>query len=76
MANCNVFDEEVNTPQLTFLKAGKKTKKRLKETNVGLLNLASDWTLLADLENKLVFPAFIAVTVLRPDIVIQFLKNR
>ena len=36
----------------------------------GLLHLGNDWFLLSDLDNKYQFPGHIAVTALRPDVVI------
>ena len=51
-----------------FIKAGEKPK--LKQTPTGILHLASDWVLLSDLSGNLVFPCQIALTELRPDIVL------
>ena len=36
----------------------------------GILHLASDWVIVSDLQNSYIFPGHIALTSLRPDIVI------
>ena len=41
-----------------------------KKLHSGLLHLTADWKLQSDLGDKLVFPSFIAITCLRPDIVL------
>ena len=52
-----------------FVKAGKKPPKSI--TNpTGILHLASDWELVPDLGYNYVFPFHIALTDLRPDILI------
>ena len=40
----------------------------MKSPIAGLLNSAPDWTLLSDLNSKLIVPPFLAITQLRPDI--------
>ena len=52
------------------VKAGTKFSKYTKRVHSGLLHLTADWKLLSDLGDKLVFPSFIAITRLRPDIVL------
>ena len=52
-----------------FIKAGRKhPKTRSKPT--GILHLSSDWELISDLDQSYVFPFQIALTELRPDVVI------
>ena len=51
------------------MKAGKSVpKSKVKPT--GILHLASDWVIVSDLKNSYIFPGHIALTSLRPDIVI------
>ena len=55
--------------KLAFVKAGKSVpKSKVKPT--GILHLASDWVIVSDLQNSYIFPGHIALTSLRPDIVI------
>ena len=55
--------------KLAFVKAGKSvSKSKVKPT--GILHLASDWVIVSDLKNSYIFPGHIALTSLRPDIVI------
>ena len=52
-----------------FVKPGERfTKKNYKYE--GLLHLSNDWISLVDLDNNYVFPPHIALTAMRPDIVI------
>ena len=52
--------------KLAFVKAGKSvSKSKVKPT--GILNLASDWVIVSDLQNSYIFPGHIALTSLRPD---------
>ena len=53
---------------------GKKSGRRGNEMK-GLLNVANDWILLADLDRRLVFPDVIVVTSLRPDIVMYSMES-
>ena len=56
--------------QINFEKAGKKIqRKRREKTNP--LSSADDWQLLVDLETQLKFPRHIAVTSLRPDLILH-----
>ena len=55
--------------KISFVKAGKCIAKSDKKPT-GLLHLTSDWVLLADLGNNYVFPGHIAISALRPDIVL------
>lgn len=58
-----------NFQRIPFVKAGTRTSgKRSKPT--GLLHLADDWVILSDLSDGFVFPGHIAITALRPDMVI------
>ena len=54
--------------QINFVKAGEKIqRKRREKTNL----LSSDWQLIVDLETQLKFPRHIAVTSLRPDLILR-----
>ena len=56
--------------QINFVKAGEKIqRKRREKTN--LLSSADDWQLIVDLETQLKFPGHIAVTTLRPDLILH-----
>ena len=48
--------------KIKFVKAGTRIPKYKKSSVSGLLHLAPDWTLLCDLENKLVVPPFLVIT--------------
>ena len=62
---------------IKFVKAGKKVAKRKsKQQNVGLLHFAEDWKILSDRKSSLVVPIFLAVTTLRPDIIIYSVQTR
>ena len=54
---------------IQFVKAGEKVPTR-RPKSTGILHLASDWVLIADLKEHYVFPPHITITTLRPDIVI------
>ncbi|XP_053332775.1 uncharacterized protein LOC128506382 [Clarias gariepinus] len=54
---------------IAFVRAGEQVTS-VKRTPVGILTSARDWQLLVDLERQLKFPSHIAVTTLRPDIVL------
>ena len=57
--------------QINFVKTGEKIqRKRREKTN--LLSSADDWQLIVDLETQLKFPRHIAVTSLRPDLILHF----
>ena len=56
--------------EIQFVPEGSKVANKRKIHRRGLLFEATDWKLLADLGKRLVFPAHIHVTSLRPDIVI------
>ena len=54
-----------------FVREGEKpTKTRTPKSEAGHLGSARDWRLLVDLEQRLCFPAEIAITNLRPDLVL------
>ena len=56
--------------QINFIKAGEKIqRKRREKTN--LLSSADDWLLIVDQETQLKFPRHIAVTSLRPDLILH-----
>ena len=52
-----------------FVKKGAKVPRK-RTPPVGILHYATDWVLLADLNNNYCFPVHIAFTQLRPDITI------
>ena len=54
---------------IAFVRAGDKPTPA-RRTSAGILMSARDWQLLVDLEHQLKFPSDIAVTTLRPDIVL------
>ena len=55
--------------QINFINAGEKIqRKRREKTN--LLSSTDDWQLIVDLETQLKFPRHIAVTSLRPDLIL------
>ena len=62
----------IGTLKSSFIPAGKSKLPFQKSSACpnGVLDLASDWRLLSDLDSNLVFPPFITTTTLRPDIVI------
>ncbi|XP_051928401.1 uncharacterized protein LOC127604984 [Hippocampus zosterae] len=55
---------------IAFVRAGDKPTAASRTSSAGILTSARDWQLLVDLEKKLKFPSHIAVTTLRPDIVL------
>ena len=67
-----LFSKKCNNAQsnnsIKFVKSGAKLSKYTKKLHFALLHLTADWKLLSDLGDKLVFPSFIAITRLRPDI--------
>ena len=72
LADHPVSEEQITTP-IKFVKAGAKIKRQPKKIHSGLLNLSDDWKILIDIDSKLLFPSFIAVTTLRPDMVVYSL---
>ncbi|XP_028310814.1 uncharacterized protein LOC114468234 [Gouania willdenowi] len=56
-------------PSIAFVRAGEQPTPA-RRTSAGILTSAKDWQLLVDLEHQLKFPGHIAVTTLRPDIVL------
>ena len=54
---------------ISFVKAGKSVPKTKSKPN-GILHLSNDWKLIADLNDGYVFPGHIALSSLRPDVVI------
>ena len=59
---------------IKFVKQGTISKKS-KKVSFGILHQASDWVLLDDLDN-LVIPSFIAVSSLRPDILLFSMSTK
>ena len=55
--------------KVSFVKAG-SCKTRTKSKPTGILHLSNDWKMVADLSDSYMFPCHIAVSALRPDIVI------
>ena len=71
------FTDTSSLPYITFTKPGAKPTKRPPRKALlsnSLLEGASDWVFLFDLEESLVFPPEIALTTLRPDAVIYSRK--
>ena len=56
--------------KIKFVKAGTKNSKKIKSSFSGLLNLAPDWVILDDLNGNLIVPPFMAITRLRPDLLL------
>ena len=54
---------------IKFVSAGYQKSDSKKSPNIGLLNFASDWQVLSDLDS-LVIPPYLAITQLRPDVLI------
>ena len=55
--------------KLSFVKAGKSVQKSKVKPTV-ILHLASNWVIVSDLQNSYIFPGHIALTSLRPALVI------
>ena len=55
---------------IKFVKAGSRLPQTSKKNNCGLLHTAPDWVLLSDLESTLVIPPTIAISQLRPDVLL------
>ena len=58
------------------MKAGAKVTKNRKSSTPGLLHLSPDWTVVCDLHSKLVVPPFLAVTRLRPDLLLYSVTSK
>ena len=56
--------------QINFVKAGEKIQRKIRE-KTNLLSSADDWQLIVDLETQLKFPRHIAVTSVRPDLILH-----
>ena len=71
MNNVNAKPSKIGSRQddIKFVKAGEK-KKKCNRKKKSLLDGAADWEMFHDLGDKMVFPMYITVTPLRPDIVI------
>ncbi|XP_057310634.1 uncharacterized protein LOC130648598 [Hydractinia symbiolongicarpus] len=68
------FSKSISSPvkhlnNVKFVKAGGHSSSK-KSKPVGLLHLATDWLFLSDLNGELIFPGHIAITSLRPDLVL------
>ncbi|XP_057305436.1 uncharacterized protein LOC130642368 [Hydractinia symbiolongicarpus] len=68
------FSKSISSPvkhlnNVKFVKAGSHSSSK-KSKPVGLLHLATDWLFLSDLNGELAFPGHIAITLLRPDLVL------
>ena len=73
----NQSNTEPNNKPLSFnfVKEGSQRAKRKLKPETGILHRANDWIVLVDTDSTLVFPAFIAITTSRPDIVISDFKQ-
>ena len=71
MNNVNAKPSKIGSRQddIKFVKAGEK-KKKCNRKKKSLLDGAADWEMFHDLGDKMVFPMYITVTPLRPDMVI------
>ncbi|XP_057297663.1 uncharacterized protein LOC130628696 [Hydractinia symbiolongicarpus] len=56
--------------KINFIPAGQSPSKKRHTKCPGLLHLASDWKILSDLDSVLVVPPYIAITQLRPDVLL------
>ncbi len=54
----------------SFVREGDKLRIRPSIPDLGPLNMARDWQMKVDLDQKLTFPSEIALTILRPDLVL------
>ena len=61
--------------KINFVKEGGKVPTKKPQLTSGILFQADDWVMLVDLESQLVVPTFLAVTALRPDVLI-FSKSK
>ena len=61
---------------IPFVPAGGQSKGRKTTPDIGILAGSNDWKVESDIEERLVFPVTIAVTQLRPDIVLWSAKGR
>ncbi|KAL7863464.1 hypothetical protein SRHO_G00124480 [Serrasalmus rhombeus] len=68
---CPLCSKRVSSLQKTiaFVRAAEQAAP-VKRSPAGILTTARDWQLLVDLERQLKFPSHIAVTTLRPDLVL------
>ncbi|XP_057310604.1 uncharacterized protein LOC130648569 [Hydractinia symbiolongicarpus] len=57
-----------NCQKITFLRAGSKAHTKSKVS--GILHLAKDWKIVADTHSNYVFPSHIAISELKPDLVL------
>ena len=69
-----LFVKSIKTPKslksvVKFVKEG-LSKETRRSSSVGILELATDWEVLVDLDRMLRFPSYIVLTLLRPDIVL------
>ena len=66
-----------NNRTIEFVREGAKiSSKRNPAKREGILNRAEDWRLIVDVGKKLVIPADVVTTTLRPDIVIMSVSRR
>ncbi|XP_057296162.1 uncharacterized protein LOC130625104 [Hydractinia symbiolongicarpus] len=56
--------------KVSLVPAGKRLLTKRRSKIQGILHLASDWRLLSDLDSTLIVPPYLAVTQLRPDILL------
>ena len=59
-----------SSTKMIFVKEGQTLKNIKKKPNTGLLHSAPKWKLLYDCNGSPTIPSFLAVTTLRPDIVL------
>ena len=62
--------EEETNRKINFIKAGEKTKEKKTMQSTSILSSAKDWKMTVDLDERLKIPESVAVTDLRPDMII------
>ena len=60
--------------KVEFVREGTLVKRKTAKPHKGIFHLSNDWVMNSDLDGNLQFPEFIAITALRPDIVIYSQK--
>ena len=67
----SVYKPVLSLPKkINFVPEGHSKSANKKKPPLGLLHFANDWILLGDLDTQLIVPPYLAVTQLRPDILL------
>ena len=61
---------------IAFVRQGQKVQKRGRSNPTGILEKANDWILLVDLKHRLIIPAELATSTLRPDMILYSIAIR